>query len=291
MRLVFATDGSPGAGMAFDLLQRLPLSTADEVTVVAVSGTAERTLFDVLSRCHWALTKRHIPTSTTLVRKGTPADAIAAVALEHGADVIVLGSRGLGEVSSLLLGSVARAVTRTAPAPVLVVRGHGEAPRHVLIVIDGSPQARCVARLAARFPLPVGIRFSILHVEAEPREIAADHTGASSDEFRAAIGEADEREGLRVLAHTRALLSDRVSDEHTVPRAHLAETVLRVATESGTDLIALGVRDQTTGSGLLGTSVADHILTHARGAVLIGLPALRPYPTCEALTASVAGVA
>lgn len=40
----------------------------------------------------------------------------------HGADTIVLGSRGLGSFSELLLGSVAHKVIQLAHCPVLVVR-------------------------------------------------------------------------------------------------------------------------------------------------------------------------
>ncbi|WP_436644383.1 universal stress protein [Microbaculum sp. FT89] len=55
------------------------------------------------------------------VRNGPVARNIVAFAEEHGVDLIVIGSRGLGSIESYLLGSVSHKVTGTAKCPVLVV--------------------------------------------------------------------------------------------------------------------------------------------------------------------------
>ena len=55
------------------------------------------------------------------VRNGPVARGIVQFAEEHGVDLIVLGTRGLGSVEEYLLGSVSHKVTGTAPCPVLVV--------------------------------------------------------------------------------------------------------------------------------------------------------------------------
>ena len=54
---------------------------------------------------------------------GSPAHEIVRCATERGVDLIVMGTHGRGGVSHLLLGSVAEKVIRSAPCPVLVVRG------------------------------------------------------------------------------------------------------------------------------------------------------------------------
>jgi len=57
----------------------------------------------------------------TRIRHTTIADAILAEADEVGAKAIVLGTRGLTGVKSLLLGSVSHAVLQHADRPVIIV--------------------------------------------------------------------------------------------------------------------------------------------------------------------------
>jgi nucleotide-binding universal stress UspA family protein len=63
---------------------------------------------------------QQIPVETQLI-EGPPAPAIIKVADTEHFDLIVLGSRGHGQVVNLLLGSVSSAVTQKAHCPVLVV--------------------------------------------------------------------------------------------------------------------------------------------------------------------------
>lgn len=55
------------------------------------------------------------------VRNGPVARGIIAHADEHGTDLIVIGSRGMGSVEGYLLGSISHKVTGMAECPVLVV--------------------------------------------------------------------------------------------------------------------------------------------------------------------------
>jgi len=58
----------------------------------------------------------------TEVLEGPPAEAIIDVATTRESDVIVMGSRGLGRLAGLLLGSTSQKVVSHAPCPVLIVR-------------------------------------------------------------------------------------------------------------------------------------------------------------------------
>lgn len=53
---------------------------------------------------------------------GHPADKIIAVAEELQCDTIVMGSRGLGSITKLFLGSVSTEVINKAEVPVIVVK-------------------------------------------------------------------------------------------------------------------------------------------------------------------------
>jgi nucleotide-binding universal stress UspA family protein len=56
------------------------------------------------------------------VRIGAAAAEIAACAAEQGCDAIVMGTRGLGKVSGLVLGSVAQKTVHLAAMPVTLVK-------------------------------------------------------------------------------------------------------------------------------------------------------------------------
>ncbi|MFT3892423.1 MAG: universal stress protein [Anaerolineales bacterium] len=54
--------------------------------------------------------------------EGDPAEAIIEVAKVRESSVIVMGSRGLGMLAGLVLGSTSQKVVSHAPCPVLIVR-------------------------------------------------------------------------------------------------------------------------------------------------------------------------
>lgn len=57
----------------------------------------------------------------TQLIEGPPAPAILRVAAEEGCDLIVVGSRGHGQLTGILLGSVSSVVAQRAGCPVLIV--------------------------------------------------------------------------------------------------------------------------------------------------------------------------
>src|SRR5918999_1874784 len=88
-------------------------------------------------------------TSVRLV-EGSPADRLIEVADDEGADLLVVGSRGRGALSSAVLGGVSRKVARDARCPVVVVPpavsiGAGESNAGgegtVVCGVDGSGHA------------------------------------------------------------------------------------------------------------------------------------------------------
>lgn len=56
------------------------------------------------------------------ILEGSPAEEIITVANTRNADLIVMGSRGLGKLAGLVLGSQSQKVVSLAQCPVLIVR-------------------------------------------------------------------------------------------------------------------------------------------------------------------------
>lgn len=134
-RILLAVDGSPESEktirIAVDLAQRY----GSEVTVVHVreheryEGSdvdlgppipAEQLVEQVLISFRDAGVEAR--GTIRRVDSGHTPDQIVEAARESGADLIIMGSRGMGELKSLLLGGVAHKVVAHAACPVLLVR-------------------------------------------------------------------------------------------------------------------------------------------------------------------------
>ena len=68
-----------------------------------------------------------VPCKRLLVT-GNPATAIVEVAATEGADLIIMGTHGRTGLLRLLMGSIAQAVLRRAPCPVLIFKSPAKEP-------------------------------------------------------------------------------------------------------------------------------------------------------------------
>jgi nucleotide-binding universal stress UspA family protein len=68
------------------------------------------------------MTKQEGVEAETYPREGDPADAILDVAEEIGADLIVVGNKGMTGAKRFLLGSVPNKVSHHAPCSVMIVQ-------------------------------------------------------------------------------------------------------------------------------------------------------------------------
>lgn len=87
----------------------------------AVTAYIEQVRDAVALRTGHILDEAGVP-YTTLTEVGHPAEAIVRVAEDDGYDLIVMGSRGMSEIRSFLLGSVSDKVSHHAPCPVMIVK-------------------------------------------------------------------------------------------------------------------------------------------------------------------------
>jgi len=77
---------------------------------------------DATLRAAAAIAKEAGVESEAYARQGDPADAILDVAEERGADLIVVGNKGMTGAKRFLLGSVPNKVSHHAPCSVLIIR-------------------------------------------------------------------------------------------------------------------------------------------------------------------------
>ena len=81
---------------------------------------------------------------------GSPADEIVTLSKDLGADLLIMGSRGLGTIRRLVLGSVSDAVIHSVHCPTLLVRGSEDTwpPAQIIVGDDGSADGTRAADLA-----------------------------------------------------------------------------------------------------------------------------------------------
>jgi nucleotide-binding universal stress UspA family protein len=145
-RILLATDGSEEAELAALRAVELADATDSELHVVHVGvvpiflksypGTLgyDRKLYEqieeqsreLLRKQSWRVKAAGGTVAGAHLKMGAVDLEIVALAEELGADLIVMGSRGLGGVRRALMGSVSDSVVRHAHCPVLVVRPEKE---------------------------------------------------------------------------------------------------------------------------------------------------------------------
>lgn len=124
-RMLFATDGSETAATASDILAQwrpFPDARFDVLHVAPRAGGIEvaAQMARRLDAAGWV--------TSPVVRTGDAAREITAAATELDDDLIVTGSRGLGDLQRIIAGSVAHDVVLHAHTSVLVMRGLVHAP-------------------------------------------------------------------------------------------------------------------------------------------------------------------
>ncbi len=134
--IVLAVDGSAQAERAAEVAGMLATAGDDEVIVLHViqehliqGGGVLATMTgegasELVERVMAALTARGAKARPEVARAldGYVGRVIATTAEEHGAGLVVMGSRSRTDLGALLLGSVAHKVLHLAHCPVLIAR-------------------------------------------------------------------------------------------------------------------------------------------------------------------------
>lgn len=285
-RILWPTDFSEGAGRAFPYAAALASWHEAELHVLNVKEdrSAEQTGMessfpvsqDTLTRLLSAEGEppQHVDLEALTVvqeqsEEESPPDTIVAYAEEHEVDLIVAGTHGRRGLQRLLIGSVAEEVLRTAPCPVLTVRGEEDvapawAVRNILVPIDFSDASLEALRHAKELALTYGAQITLLHAVEEVV-------------YPSAYGvEPANLPGPQVIDRVEKNLADlartEVGYEHVVVQANVGyapSTILDYAEGNEVDLVVIATHGRTGLERMLLGSVAERVVRRAPAPVFV----------------------
>lgn len=191
MKILIGYDGTAGASLVLDDLQRAGLPTEADVKVVTVAEPSfllatisdpliipnaresvigigpARTLAEKAAAClrlefpNWSV-------GETVV-SGSPSSGLLIIADEWRPDLLVIGSHGHSMLGRFFLGSVSQTIVAQAPCSVRVARlsphrdrGESRSPLRLLVGVDGSPSAENAVRCIACRKWPPGTEARIV---------------------------------------------------------------------------------------------------------------------------------
>lgn len=182
--------------------------------------------------------------------------------LAREAAMVVVGSRGRGPVKSLLLGSVAHALSRDPVCPVVVLRPLGEpgVRRGIVVGVDAlgtSTAALAFAyRQASLRQQPLRVVHAIWDARRSTGEVGPDEEGYDAER--------------RMLAETLAGMAEQYPDvaaEPVLARGMVDRVLVRLA--EGAELVVVGMHDRGGLAGLVRGRTASIVTEQSSGTVAV----------------------
>jgi nucleotide-binding universal stress UspA family protein len=290
MNILLATDGSESSDAATRFLTRCNLSHKDNIIIfhvvsevpyedefhAQVRRAIRRVAPKILSSASDILKESKAKVSVA-EKEGYPETTIVESAVDAGADLIVMGARGVKGVKLFVLGSVARKVVADSPKPVLVVKkSGGEVPgrMRVLFATDGSESSDATAGLLAVMPFSPDCEVTLLNVQWSsfydvPERFAMEVDNRMKETI-ADRRQKEIEESERILEESGKRLSGRYENLQTLIKyGDPPSEILSTAEQLKADIIAVGCRGLKGMKGMMG-SVSRNILIHSKSSVLIG---------------------
>ena len=281
-RILLATDGSPDADRATEAASDLTKRAEAELHVVHiwhdVPGFAHDFVKRELKRQGQEILDEQVEKirSTGAVvaeahlRGGRTSNEVIALSEEIGAGLLIVGSRGLGTVQRILMGSQSEEIVHHARVPVLVLRAGDDVwpPERLVIGEDLSDDARRAGELAAGIGALYGSKALLLYAHPDLPEVPPGSARSTVQNNLTDMRDRDEEALKRRAGELEAILGSRPETELSgdYPATILLEAAGR---EPRPALVAVGSRGL---AGITRTrlgSVSTKVVTASRGPVLV----------------------
>lgn len=258
-------------GTGLRVVQALSWPTAPVLSGVTVAGSAAEAFYQ------WA--ESSVEEAVSRARKAAPGVEVTGsvglgevlpllTEMSDAASLLVVGSKGKGAFSGLLLGSVATSLASHCRCPLLVVRGNAEPSGPVVVGVDGSPANRDAVAFAFEEASLRGAGLVAGHMwsewsvppapPADPSEPYARQPGQLREEEEALLSEALAGYGERY---------PDVAVEHSAVRGRTREGLIDAS--KGARMLVVGARGYGGFKGMLLGSVSQAALHHAHCPVVV----------------------
>jgi len=204
--------------------------------------------------------------ATILVREGDTKQVVLKVAEEIDSDLIVMGSRGLGRLQSILANSTSQYVFQLSTRPMLLVRDdlYVRHVNRVMVTVDGTGVGDDALRTACELikEIPGGTLTGVHVVRQESTPTRGGRTRAD-DILEAAVQRA---RGFGVELRPMTSFGKDIGRAVCAAASEVNADLVVIASQDRRPLVARGLVDLDK---LLGGSVSDYIRVHAPAPVLL----------------------
>lgn len=272
-KLLIADSGKGHVEEMIRMLQDIPSMRSAAVTLLHVipeqsKAGADGHRIDAEELLDSAINRMGLERSrvTSLVREGDTKQTVLKVAEEQNCDLIVMGSRGLGRLQSILANSASQYVFQLSTRPMLLVRDdlYVRHVNRVMVTIDGTGVGDDALRNACQLvkQIPGG---TLTGVHVVSQETAPSRGGLSkADELLNAA--AQRARGFGVDLKGLTVKGKDIGRAVCQAAEQTNADLLVVASQDRRPLVARGLVDLDK---LLGGSVSDYIRVHAPAPVLL----------------------
>jgi nucleotide-binding universal stress UspA family protein len=226
---------------------------------------------------------------TSTLLEGDIGTTLEATASSTDADLVVMTTHGRGPLQRFWLGSVADALVRDLPMPLLLLRpeegtvdlSHERVLQHFLLPLDGTALAEQMLKHAVDLGSLMDADYTLLRVVPPAHPIHLQLMGHSFGEKVQSVQDQLDADQERQRMEAQDYL-DRVAERlraeslrvqtRVVVELHPAQAILEQAGTAGIDLVALETHGRRGLARLVRGSVADKVLRGAAMPMLVHRP-------------------